>query len=63
MILEGMMIIIAVLALTLVHPLFAFSGAWADASWSLRGQSKKGEESGDDTNKAGGDEFKLEEQQ
>lgn len=48
MILEGTMIAIAVLALTLVHPLFAFSGAWADAGWSLRGRSTKGEKSEDD---------------
>lgn len=36
MILEGAMICIAVIALTVFHPGIAFKGAWADASWSMR---------------------------
>lgn len=44
MILEGAMIIIAVSAVTVMHPYFAFEGAWAEAAWSLRG--KKGVEAG-----------------
>lgn len=42
MILEGAMIIIAVSAVTIMHPYFAFGGAWSEAAWSLRG--KKGVE-------------------
>ncbi|KAE9965822.1 hypothetical protein EG328_009378 [Venturia inaequalis] len=44
MILEGAMIIIAVSAVTIMHPYFAFGGAWGEAAWSLRG--KKGVEAG-----------------
>lgn len=44
MILEGAMIIIAVSAVTIMHPYFAFGGAWVEAAWSLRG--KKGVEAG-----------------
>lgn len=38
MILEGAMIIIAVAALTVTHPCFAFGSAWGEATWSLRGR-------------------------
>lgn len=41
MILEGAMIIIAAVALTVSHPHFAFSGQWADAGWSLRSGTSK----------------------
>jgi hypothetical protein len=44
MILEGAMIIIGVTAITIMHPHFAFGGAWGEAAWSLRG--KKGIEAG-----------------
>lgn len=44
MILEGAMIIIAVSAVTIMHPYFAFGDAWGEAAWSLRG--KKGVEAG-----------------
>jgi hypothetical protein len=60
MILEGTMIIIAVLALTFVHPLFAFSGAWSNAGWSLRGRPQKGEDSEKDDHVADSNQFELE---
>jgi hypothetical protein len=44
MILEGVMIIIAVTAVTITHPYFSFGGAWGEAAWSLRG--KKNVEAG-----------------
>lgn len=44
MILEGPMIIIAVLALTIFHPGAAFGGRWAEAGWRLRGAKKGGDE-------------------
>ncbi|QDS69674.1 hypothetical protein FKW77_009595 [Venturia effusa] len=44
MILEGAMIIIAVSAMTIMHPYFSFGGAWAEAAWSLR--ARKGVEAG-----------------
>lgn len=36
MILEGPMIILAVLAMTILHPGFAFGGLWSSATWSIR---------------------------
>ena len=38
MILEGAMIVIAVLALTIFHPGVAFAGHWADANFKLKGR-------------------------
>lgn len=43
MILEGPMIILAVLALTILHPGHVFDGHWQDASWSLRKSKSKSE--------------------
>lgn len=40
MILEGPVILLAVLAMTVLHPGIGFSGKWSSAAWSLR-QSKK----------------------
>jgi hypothetical protein len=40
MILEGPMIIIAVLAMTVLHPGIAFDGKWSSATWGLK-QSRK----------------------
>ncbi|KFY85455.1 hypothetical protein V498_07709 [Pseudogymnoascus sp. VKM F-4517 (FW-2822)] len=42
MILEGPMIFLAVLAMTVLHPGIAFGGNWNNASWSVR-QSRKGD--------------------
>ena len=39
MILEGVMILIAVLALTIFHPGVAFAGHWADANFKLKGRN------------------------
>jgi hypothetical protein len=36
MVLEGAMIIICVLLLTVFHPLYSFHGTWAEAGWNLR---------------------------
>lgn len=36
MVLEGPMVIIAVLAMTLLHPAMCFNGHWAAAGWTLR---------------------------
>lgn len=36
MVLEGPMIIIAVLALTILHPGIAFGGRWSDGTWSIK---------------------------
>ncbi len=36
MVLEGPMVIIAVLAMTLFHPGMCFNGHWAAAGWTLR---------------------------
>ena len=38
MVLEGPMVIIAVLAMTFFHPGFSFGGNWGAAGWSLRGK-------------------------
>ncbi|KAI9833950.1 MAG: hypothetical protein M1819_003459 [Sarea resinae] len=38
MVLEGPMIIIAAVALTVFHPGFSFGGEWSAAAWSLRGR-------------------------
>lgn len=38
MILEGPMIIVASLAMTVFHPGMVFRGRWAESSWSLRNQ-------------------------
>ena len=38
MVLEGPMIFLAVTALTILHPGFAFGGRWAAAGWSMRGR-------------------------
>jgi hypothetical protein len=38
MIFEGPMIILATLAVTVIHPGFAFGGDWKAATWSLRGR-------------------------
>ncbi|TVY24036.1 Sphingoid long-chain base transporter [Lachnellula hyalina] len=38
MVLEGPMVIIAVLAMTLFHPGICFNGHWVAASWTLRGK-------------------------
>jgi len=38
MVLEGPMIFVAVLALTILHPGFSFGGNWHAAAWSLRGR-------------------------
>lgn len=40
MILEGPMILLAVLAMTVLHPGIAFSGKWSGAGWSIK-QSRK----------------------
>jgi hypothetical protein len=40
MILEGPMIILATLTMTVFHPGIAFQGHWKDASWSLRRQKR-----------------------
>lgn len=40
MILEGPMIFLAVFAMTVLHPGFAFAGQWSSAAWSLK-QSRK----------------------
>ncbi|TEA15886.1 Sphingoid long-chain base transporter RSB1 [Colletotrichum sidae] len=40
MILEGPMIILALLAVTVLHPGIGFGGQWSDAAWSLK-QSRK----------------------
>ncbi len=37
MVLEGAMIVIAVILLTVLHPGPAFGGTWSNATWSLRG--------------------------
>lgn len=42
MILEGPMIFLAVLAMTVLHPGIAFGGNWNNASWSVR-KSRKGD--------------------
>jgi hypothetical protein len=39
MILEGPMIIIAALALSIFHPGYCFSGNWKAANWSWRGNA------------------------
>jgi len=41
MVLDGAMIAIACLALTLLHPGFAFQGNWHQANFKLRSKSKK----------------------
>ncbi|ERF75848.1 hypothetical protein EPUS_01214 [Endocarpon pusillum Z07020] len=41
MVLEGAMIVIAVMLLTALHPGPAFGGMWANATWSLRGAKKR----------------------
>jgi hypothetical protein len=46
LILEGTMIILAVLALTVLHPGLAFSGNWQAAGWTMR--KKKAETSWND---------------
>ena len=38
MILEGPMIFLAISAVTILHPGYAFGGQWADAGWSVRGR-------------------------
>ncbi|KAB8337086.1 hypothetical protein FH972_021390 [Carpinus fangiana] len=38
MVLEGPMVIIACLCLTVLHPALSFQGQWADSNWSLRGR-------------------------
>jgi len=43
MILEGAMIIIATIALTVCHPALSFAGQWSAANFTLRGQKKRGE--------------------
>jgi len=43
MILEGPMIILAVLVLTILHPGRVFDGSWQDAGWSLRKSKSKPE--------------------
>ena len=40
MILEGPLIIVAVGAMALFHPGYAFDGKWLAASWSLREKEK-----------------------
>jgi hypothetical protein len=44
MVLEGAMIIVAVVILTVLHPLFAFGSAWTDAGWSFRSKPKEVQE-------------------
>jgi len=45
MILEGPMIILATLAMTLLHPGYGFDGNWHTAAWSLRGRKSDAETS------------------
>lgn len=40
MILEGLMIFLEVLAMTVCHPGIAFGGKWSSAAWSVK-QSRK----------------------
>lgn len=39
-VLESVMVMLACISLTVLHPGFAFKGAWKDASWSLKRKSK-----------------------
>jgi hypothetical protein len=55
MILEGPMIFLAVLALTILHPGFAFDGNWQAAGWSFK--QRKG---ADDENIGGKEHIRLE---
>jgi hypothetical protein len=41
MILEGAMICIAVISLTLYHPGLVFQKAWKSAAWTIRGSSEE----------------------
>jgi len=47
MALEGPMIIIAVSALTVFHPGYAFHGQWQDATWSFRQKKTDGSDGSD----------------
>ncbi|KAM3065304.1 phospholipid-translocating ATPase rsb1 [Clarireedia jacksonii] len=44
MVLEGVMIVIATLALTVFHPGLAFKGAWNELNFKLRGSGRAGRE-------------------
>jgi hypothetical protein len=48
MVLEGPMIIIASICLTIFHPGLAFKGRWADSTWSLRGRKTEVDETAKD---------------
>lgn len=44
MVLEGVMIVLATLALTVLHPGVAFKGAWNELNFKLSGDAKAGRE-------------------
>lgn len=48
MVLEGPMIIIASIFLTVLHPGLAFKGRWAESTWSLRGKNDKIDSKGEE---------------